>query len=73
MSRCDACVLLHPARVLLIDEYSSVVNPVVHNQKPTSTDELSNFFFLFEVHVHISSAVFNFLGQKKGKLNSRGA
>ena len=40
---------------------------------PTSTDELSSFYFLFKIHMYISSAVFNFLGQKKGKLNPRGA
>ena len=40
---------------------------------PTSTDELSSFYFLFKIHMYISSAVFNFLGQEKGKLNPRGA
>ena len=60
MSRCDA-------RVSSIEEYSPVVNPVVPNHLPTSTDELSSFFFVFEIHMHVSSAVFNFFRTGKRK------
>ena len=41
MSRSDARVLPHPARLSLIDEYSSVVSPVVHSVQRKSFLQLA--------------------------------